>query len=436
MSSVFPKDFLWGAASASAQVEGAWNEDGKTPSIWDVATAKQVKNGETCHVACDHYHRYKEDVALMKELGLKSYRFSVSWPRVMPEKGKINPKGIEFYVNLVKELRSAGIEPMCTIFHWDLPVWVQSEGGWKNPKIVELFAEYAKVVVDALSNQVSYWMTINEPQCFIMMGNVSGVHAPFRHDFLAMKKLVRHALLAHGAAVKVIREHAKMPPKIGVAMAASCYVPLNETAEGIEKARYITFEDTAGVINNSIYCDPIFLKKAPKFNRRSFSKEDLELIGQPLDFVGVNVYQPINHNLPGKENRPAPDAKRTMLGWIVDGRCLYWTIRFFHERYKLPVMVTENGMANPDEVDADGAVHDAARTEFLGEYLAGVKRAVKEGIPVLGYQHWSIMDNFEWAEGYGPRFGIVHVDYKTQKRTIKDSGYAYAKIIAQNGENL
>lgn len=432
----FPKDFLWGAASASAQVEGAWNEDGKTPSIWDVATAKQVKNGENCHIACDHYHRYKEDVAIMKELGLKSYRFSVSWPRVMPEKGKVNPKGIEFYVNLVKELRSAGIEPMCTIFHWDLPVWAQNEGGWKNPKIVERFAEYAKVVVDALSDQVTWWMTINEPQCFIMLGNVSGVHAPFRRDFLAMKKMVRHALLAHGAAVKVIREHAKMPPKVGIAMAASCYVPLSVTAEGIEKARHITFEDTAGVINNSMYCDPIFLKKAPKFNRRSFSPEDLDLIGQPLDFVGVNVYQPINHNLPGKENRPAPDAKRTMLGWIVDGRCLYWTIRFFHERYKLPVMVTENGMANPDEVGADGAVHDTVRSEFLREYLVGVKRAVAEGIPVLGYQHWSIMDNFEWAEGYAPRFGIVHVDYETQKRIIKDSGYAYAEIIRANGENI
>ncbi len=432
----FPENFLWGAASASAQVEGAWNEDGKCPSIWDMATAKQVKNGETCHVACDHYHRYKEDVALMKELGLKSYRFSVSWPRVMPEKGKVNPKGLQFYIDLVRELRAAGIEPLCTLFHWDLPVWVQEQGGWKNPKIAELFGEYVKVVVDALSDQVTYWMTINEPQCFIMMGNVSGVHAPFRRDFFSMKKLVRNALLAHGTAVKVIRQSAKLPPKIGVAMAASCYVPLSESDKDIEKARFITFEDTAGVINNSIYCDPIFLKTAPKFNRRSFSQADLELIGQPLDFVGVNVYQPINHNLPGKENRPAPDAKRTMLGWIVDGRCLYWTIRFFHERYKLPVMVTENGMANPDEVSSDGAVHDAARTEFLYEYLGGVKRAVHEGIPVLGYQHWSIMDNFEWAEGYAPRFGLIHVDYKTQKRTIKDSGYAYAQIIRENGSNL
>ena len=432
----FSKDFLWGAASASAQVEGAWNEDGKTASIWDVATDKQVKNGETCHVACDHYHRYKEDVALMKELGLKSYRFSVSWPRVMPEKGKVNPKGIQFYVNLVKELRAAGIEPMCTVFHWDLPVWVQDEGGWKNPKIVELFAEYTKVVVEALSEYVTYWMTINEPQCFIMMGNVGGAHAPFRRDFLAMKKLVRNTLLAHGTAVKVIRKYAKTPAKIGVAMAASCYVPNAETKEGIEKAKYYTFEHTAGVVNNAIWSDPIFLKEAPNRIRGKLSKADLELIGQPLDFVGVNVYQPINHNLPGKENQPAPDAKRTMLNWIIDGRCLYWVIRFFHERYKLPVMVTENGMANPDKVGPDGKVHDPERIEFTHEYLAGVKRAVDENIPVLGYQHWSIMDNFEWAEGYGPRFGLIHVDYQTQKRTIKDSGYDYAEIIRTNGERI
>ena len=436
MSSIFSEEFLWGAASAAAQVEGAWNEDGKTASIWDVATDKQVKNGETCHVACDHYHRYKEDVALMKQMGLKSYRFSVSWPRVMPEKDKVNPKGVQFYVDLVRELKNAGIEPLCTLFHWDLPQWVQNEGGWKSEKVVTYFAEYVKVVVDALSDQVRYWMTINEPQLFIVGGNVGGFHAPFRKDFLSMKKLVRHALLAHGAAVKAIREYAKQPPMVGVAMSASCYVPRSEKPEDIEKARFITFEDTAGVINNSMYCDPIFLKTAPKFNRRSFKKGDMELIGQKLDFVGVNVYQPINQNLPGKENKPAPDAKRTMLGWIVDGRCLYWTIRFFHERYGVPVMVTENGMANPDVVSADGAVHDPERIEFMQEYLGEMKRAVEEGIPVLGYQHWSIMDNFEWAEGYGPRFGLIHVDFETQKRTIKDSGLAYAEIIRTNGETL
>lgn len=433
---VFPKNFLWGAAAAAAQIEGAWNEDGKAPSIWDLSPKGKIKNGETCHVACDHYHHYKEDVALMKELGLKSYRFSVSWPRVIPENGRINPKGVQFYIDLVAELKNAGIEPLCTLFHWDLPQWVQDEGGWKNEKVASYFAEYVKVVVDALSDRVQYWMTINEPQCFIMMGNVAGISAPYCKDFLSMKKLVRHSLLAHGIAVKTIRENAKLEPKVGIAMAASCYVPRSESPEDIEKARHITFEDTAGVINNSMYCDPIFLKTAPKFNRRSFKNGDMELIGQKLDFVGVNVYQPINHNLPGKENRPAANTKRTMMGWIVDGRCLYWTIRFFHERYGLPVMVTENGMANPDTVAADGAVHDFERVEFIQEYLANVKRAVADGIPVLGYQHWSIMDNFEWNEGYGPRFGLIHVDYETQKRTIKDSGHYYAEIIRNNGENL
>lgn len=429
----FPNDFLWGAASASAQVEGAWNVDGKCPSIWDTATAKQVKNGETCHDASDHYHRFKEDVALMKEFGLKSYRFSVSWPRVMPKKGKINPRGLQFYIDLVKELHAAGVEPMCTIYHWDLPVWAHNEGGWKNPKIVDYFAEYTKVVVEALSDQVNYFITLNEPQCFIMLGYIQGVHAPFRRDFLFMRKLVRNTLLAHGTAVKTIRQFAKQPVKVGIAMAASCCVPPSETAEEIEKARQYTFEQADGMMNNAIWSDPIFLKKAPMILKRKLSQADLELIGQPLDFVGVNVYQPM---IIRKEYEHSADARRTMMGWVIDGRCLYWTIRFFHERYKMPVMVTENGMANPDEADADGAVHDPQRVDFLREYLGGVKRAVAEKIPVLGYQHWSIMDNFEWAEGYAPRFGLIHVDYRTQKRTIKDSGYAYAQIIRENGNNL
>lgn len=431
----FQRDFLWGAASASAQVEGAYQEDGKCLSIWDVA-GDHVKNNETCHVACDHYHRYKEDIAIMKELGLNSYRFSVSWPRVMPEKGKVNQKGLEFYINLVKELKSAGIEPLCTLYHWDLPLWIQEEGGWKNKKTIEFFSEYTKVIVEALSDQVKYWMTINEPQCFITLSYINGIHAPFRHDYLSMKKLIRHALLAHGTAVEIIRKYAKQAPSIGVAMASNCYIPKTETAEDIEKGRYYTFEHMAGVMNNSIWLDPIVLGKAPAFMRRKLSKNDLAIISQPIDFVGVNVYQPMNHSLLGEENQSAPDAKRTMLDWIIDGRCLYWVIRYFYERYQMPIMVTENGMANPDAVASDGKVHDPERIAFIHEYLAGVKRAVNEDIPVIGYQHWSIMDNFEWAEGYGPRFGLVHVDYETQKRTIKDSGYDYAEIIKSNGETI
>ena len=430
----FSKDFLWGAASASAQVEGAWNEDGKCPSIWDVA-GNHVKNGQDCHTACDHYHRYQEDVALMKELGLKSYRFSIAWPRIMPEKGKVNPKGIEFYKNLIAELKAANIEPLVTLYHWDMPVWVDQEGGWKSPKIIDYYLEYVKVVVEALSDDVQYWMTFNEPQCFIMLSYVMGAHAPFRHDVFTFKNHLRHMLLAHGKAVKLIRQIAKRKPIIGIAMASTTYIPDSEDEAGLKNAAYQSFESTVGEGSNGLYCDPIILGKPSKMLRRKLSAEDLKIISEPIDFIGVNVYQPSNGSI-NKKKYDTEALPKTMLGWVIDGRCLYWTIRQYYERYHLPVMVTENGMANPDTVATDGKVHDEIRIRFLNDFLSGVKRAVDEGIPVLGYQHWSIMDNFEWAEGYGPRFGLIHVNYETQKRTIKDSGYHYAEIIRTSGENL
>ena len=430
----FSKDFLWGAASASAQVEGAWLEDGKCPSIWDIA-GKHIKNGDNCHTACDHYHRYKEDVAIMKELGLKSYRFSVAWPRIMPEKGKVNPTGIEFYKNLIAELKAAGIEPLVTLYHWDMPLWVHQEGGWKNPGIIDYYLDYIKVVVDALSDDVQYWMTFNEPQCFIMLAYVMGSHAPFRHDVFSFKNHLRHMLLAHGKAVKLIRETARRKPVIGIAMAATTYIPDSEDEAGLRDAAVKSFESTVGEGSNGLYCDPIILGKASKQLRRKLSAEDLRIISEPIDFIGVNVYQPSNGTI-NKKGYHTDDLPKTMMGWVIDGRCLYWTVRRYWERYHLPVMVTENGMANPDTVGADGKVHDDIRVKFLDDFLSNLKRAADEGIPVLGYQHWSIMDNFEWAEGYEPRFGLVHIDYETQKRTVKDSGYHYAEIIRSNGENL
>ena len=430
----FSKDFLWGAASASAQVEGAWDEDGKCPSIWDVA-GKHIKSGENCHIACDHYHRYKEDVALMKELGLKSYRFSIAWPRIMPEKGKVNPKGIAFYKDLVAELRAADIEPLVTLYHWDMPLWVHEEGGWKTPKIIDYYLDYVKAVVEALSDDVQYWMTFNEPQCFIMLAYVMGAHAPFKHDVFTFKNHLRHMLLAHGKAVKLIRETAKAKPIIGIAMASTTYIPDSEDEAGFRDAAVKSFESQVGEGSNGLYCDPIALGKPSKMLRRKLSAEDLKIISELIDFIGVNVYQPSNGTI-NKKGYNTDDLPKTMLGWVIDGRCLYWTIRQYWERYHLPIMVTENGMANPDTIGPDGKVHDEIRVKFLDDFLAGVKRAVDEGIPVLGYQHWSIMDNFEWAEGYGPRFGLIHVDYETQKRTIKDSGYHYAEIIRTNGANL
>jgi len=430
----FSKDFLWGAASAAAQVEGAWNEDGKAISIWDNA-GSHIKNGETCHTACDHYHRYKEDVRLMKELGLKSYRFSVSMCRVMPGKGKINPKGLEFYVNLVKELRANDIEPLCTLYHWDLPQWAQNEGGWKNDKIQEWYLEYAAAVVDALSDQVRYWMTFNEPQCFIMLAYVTGSHAPFKHQVLSFRKHhLRNMLLAHGRCVKMIRERAKTKPIIGIAMASTTYIPDSESPEDLKKAAWYSFEHQVGEGSNGLYMDPIGLGKPSKMMKKVLSAEDLKIISEPMDFVGVNVYQPSNTML-DKKGYGKQEHKQTSLGWVVDGRCLYWTVRQYWERYHLPVMVTENGMSAADTV-TDGVCHDPDRVEFLKDFVSNLKRAADEGIPVLGYQHWSIMDNFEWCEGYGPRFGLIHVDYEAQKRTIKDSARYYAEIIKTNGNIL
>lgn len=430
----FPKDFLWGAASAAAQIEGAWDEDGRCPSIWDVA-GDHIENGQTCHTACDHYHRYKEDVALMKELGLKSYRFSISWGRIIPEKGRINPKGIEFYRNLISELRAAGIEPLVTLYHWDLPLWVHEEGGWPDPKIIDYYLEYVRAAVDAFSDQVQYWMTFNEPSVFIMLSYAVGTFAPFQKDIEACMEALRNMLLAHGKAVRLIRETARTKPVIGLAMAATTYIPDSEDEEGLKDAAEKSFLSQVGEGSNSLYMDPIALGKASPILSQKLSEEDLKIISESMDFVGVNVYQPSNPLL-NKEGYDTEKLPKTMLDWVIDGRCLYWTIRQYWERYHLPVMVTENGMANPDEVGADGCVHDEIRRTFLHDFLQGVSRAVDEGIPVLGYQHWSIMDNFEWCSGYGPRFGLIHIDYETQKRTIKDSARYYAEIIRTNGEAL
>ena len=433
----FSKDFLWGVATAATQIEGAYDEDGKCLSIWDVSDG-HIKNNETCHEACDHYHRYKEDVKLLKQLGVKSYRFSVNMCRITPEKGKINEKGLDFYSDLVDELLKAGIEPLCTLYHWDLPQWAQELGGWKNDEIQEWYLSYAKAVVKKLSDRVKYWFTFNEPQMFIMMGYVTGSSAPYKHQVFSFRKHhLRNMLLAHGKAVKMIRENAKTKPMIGIAMAASTYIPLSEDKKDIDEARQMSFESTVGEGSNGLYMDPIVLGKASKMLQKYLSAEDLKIISEPLDFVGVNVYQPSNGmgDKRYKKEYEKEEHKHTMLGWVVDGRCLYWTVRFYHERYGLPVLVSENGMADDLKVK-DGKVNDEERSAFLDVFLKNLKRAANEDIPVLGYQHWSFMDNFEWNEGYGPRFGLVHVNYETKERTLKESAYHYAHIIETNGEEL
>lgn len=431
----FHKDFLWGASSAATQIEGAWDEDGKCLSIWDVAE-NRIKNDENCHISCDHFHRYKEDVALMKTLGLNSYRFSINMCRIMPSEGEINPKGLDFYQKLIKELREANIEPIVTLYHWDLPLWAQKKGGWKNIKMIDWYLEYVRVVVNMFSDKVQYWITFNEPQMFIMAGYVTGMHAPFKHQVFSFRKChMRNFLLAHGKAVRLIREIAKTHPKIGIAMAASTYIPDSETPDGIKDAFYKSFEGQIGSGTNSIYMDPIVFGESVGIMKGRLSEEDLKIISSPIDFIGLNVYQPSN-GLINPKNYEKENHPKTMLDWVIDGRCLYWTIRQYWERYHIPVMVTENGMANPDVVDSDGKVCDDIRIKFLDEFISNMERAVDEGISVIGYQHWSIMDNFEWTEGYAPRFGLIYVDYETKKRIIKESGLHYAEIIRKKGGSL
>ena len=438
----FSKDFLWGAASAAHQVEGAYLEDGKGPGIWDSLAEGHVKHSENGNVACDHYHRYKEDVALMKEMGLKAYRFSVSWPRIMPEEGVVNPKGVQFYQSLVAELVAAGIEPMCTLFHWNLPMWLHEKGGWAYEGISDAFEAYTQVVVDALSDKVSYWMTLNEPACFIGLGYITGSHAPFQsllQDKQAMMEtlpaLTRNTLLAHGKAARVIRAHAKLAPKIGLALNASVYTPNENQNEAQARARTYSMERM--VFSACMWMEPILNGALPEILESVVSAAELAIIHQPLDFFGLNSYYADDYeDSTGFNPLVYPGMPRTATGWPITPDVLYWGAKFFYEKYGLPILITENGMAAYDFVMSDGKVHDPQRIEFIKGYVGGLKRAAEEGIPVLGYTYWSVMDNFEWAEGYDMRFGLIYVNYRTGERTLKDSAYWYAKLIESNGAEI
>lgn len=432
---IFPKDFLWGAATASAQVEGGWKEGGRTPSIWDIAPAEKIKNGDTPHTACDHFRLWREDVATMKQMGINAYRFSISWSRVQPAEGKVSKEGLQFYVNLVDELLENGIEPLVTLYHWDLPVWVQAQGGWANEKIVSLFAEYTAIVVDALSAKVKWWFTINEPSNFIHNGYVTGAHAPFIKDEDLFVKASCNCLYANREAVRIIRENAKRKPMIGLAVSVGAFVAAEEDEASIGKARQGTFDSFAGDLYNRWWCDSILLGKGVTVDGRHRITDDVLADTKcDLDFLGINIYAPFT-NGPAETDLLPPDRK-TDLGWVIDGRCAYWNIRFFYERYQLPIMISENGAAFNDTVSKDGRIHDERRVSFLREYLTGLKRAVAEDYPVHGYLCWSLMDNFEWCEGYDARFGLVYTDFETQERIWKDSAYYYRDVAKSGGEAI
>lgn len=444
----FPKGFVWGAAAASYQVEGGWDADGKGLSVWDMFCRKTgtVYNGHTGNTACDHYHRYAEDVDLMQNLGLQAYRFSISWPRVIPAgTGAVNPKGLDFYDRLVDALLTAKIEPYVTLFHWDYPFDLYRRGGWMNPDSADWFADYAAVMVKKLSDRVSHWMTLNEPQCFISLGHYEAKHAPGDQvAFPLALQAAHHALVGHGKAVQVIRALTARPAKIGYAPVGVNYIPATSSQADIDAARQRMFTvNPASFWNNTWWSDPIFLGHYPEDGLKAYGQDapvvkpgQMEIIAQPLDFYGVNIYQGTrvraSENGQPEELSYEPGWPMTMMYWHNSPEALYWGPKFLYERYQKPIYVMENGISGEDWIMADGKVHDPQRMDSMYRYLSQLQKAGADGVDLGGYFHWSIMDNFEWAEGYRQRFGLIHVDFETQKRTLKDSAYYYQKIIKAN----
>lgn len=448
----FAKDFVWGAATSSYQIEGTGRDSGKGQNIWDVFTKEpgRVYEGHTGDIACDHYHRFREDVAYMKELGLKGYLFSIDWSRVLPEgTGKVNEKGIDFYNALIDELLEQGIEPYITLYHWELPYEIYKRGGWMNPEIVEWFGQYARLVAERFSDRVKYFFTLNEPQCFVGLGFLQGCHAPgvkapLRDTF----EMAHNALKAHGRAVQMLRAYGKQNVQIGYAPTSGMCYPEKETPKDIEAARKALFalpDDLSNwTWNVSWWSDPVILGKYPEEGMKKYEKylpvitdKDMKLISQPIDFYGQNIYNGRcirmgTDGRPEEVRRPAGFPK-TATNWPVTPEALYWGPKFLYERYRKPIYITENGMACHDTVSQDGKVHDPNRIDFLARYLKNLKRAAEE-IDIRGYFQWSLMDNFEWDKGYAERFGIIYVDFETQERIWKDSAYWYRDLIRRNGD--
>lgn len=446
----FPDKFLWGVASAAYQVEGAAHEDGRGESIWDdfSRTPGKVFDNQNGDLACDSYHRYREDVELLSNLNARGYRFSISWTRLFPDGiGEPNEAGFAYYDRLIDLLLERGIEPWITLYHWDLPSALHSKGGWLNLRSPEWFAKYTRAVIERYSDRVTHWFTLNEPAIFLGLGYNEGTHAPGlklpRKDVLLA---THHALLAHGHAVQTIRAHAKKPPVIGFAPVGNLNTPASSSPEDIQAARDATFHipEEGWTYNYSWYCDPVILGHYPDQGLKLFGQDvpewtdaDMETICQPLDLFGVNIYS-AGVVQAGPENKPeevksSQGYPMTMFRWTINPESLYWGPKFLSERYGLPIVITENGIASMDWVHSDGGVHDTGRIDYLTRYLHQLRRACQEGIDIRGYFQWSILDNFEWAEGYSLRFGLVYLDYETLVRIPKDSFKWYRKLIETNG---
>jgi beta-glucosidase len=455
---VFPPSFVWGAATAAYQIEGAASEDGRTPSIWDVFshTPGKTANGETGDVAADHYHRYRDDVALMADLGIAAYRFSVSWPRVIPGgTGPINRKGIDFYSRLVDELLATGIAPTLTLYHWDLPAELNDAGGWLNRDTAYRFADYAAAVAGELGDRVPTWITLNEPWCSAFLGYGLGEHAPGHTDAAEALTAAHHLLLAHGLAVPLLRSTLPAGATVSITLNPGFPRPITDTSEDRAAA------DKIYGLQTRMWTDPLFRGAYPADVQAftsgvtdwSFVQDgDLDIISAPIDMLGVNFYNPglVGH----KDDPSSADAgkhsasslwpgcddvrfvdipgEHTAMGWPVDETGLTELLVRLYRDYDVPLVITENGAAYDDVVSEDGQIHDSHRVSYIRRHLEAAHRAITDGVDLRGYYVWSLMDNFEWAWGYDKRFGVVRVDFDTQLRTIKDSGRFYQRVVEEN----
>ena len=452
----FPETFMWGTASAAYQIEGAAYEDGRGLSIWDTFSHIPGKtyNGHTGDIACDAYHRYETDLDLMHNFGIRHYRFSIAWSRILPKgTGTINPNGLDYYDRLVDGCIRRGIEPWITLYHWDLPQALQDEGGWMNRKTAYAFADYCDLIASHFKGRVTRFLTINEPQCIIGMGHGFANHAPGIP--LSEKEMFiswHHLMLAHGLACQAIRNHIP-DAQIGAASTGNLTYPNQKQNEIPQEAKNASFqslpasENPGWFFNHQWFLDPLCLGYYPDDPAspwascaQGVSDDDLKIISQPLDFIALNIYN--GHEMHLDENgiyqitEKYPGYPRTALKWPVTPEVLYWGPRLIYDRYHLPMIISENGLSCNDKIYLDGKVHDPDRIDFLHRYLRELRQACAEGIPVLAYLHWAFTDNYEWHSGYEERFGLVYIDYRNQKRIPKDSAYWYQETIQQNGENL
>ncbi|HUJ94611.1 MAG TPA: GH1 family beta-glucosidase [Terriglobales bacterium] len=445
----FPQDFWWGTATAAYQIEGAWNEDGKGESIWDrfAHTSGKIKNGDNGDVACDHYHRYREDIALMRSLNLNSYRFSIAWPRIQPSgAGPSNTRGLDFYRRLLDGLLEAKIRPLVTLFHWDLPQALENAGGWPNRETADRFADYVTIVARALGDRISDWILLNEAVVFTTDGYLTGTKAPGRKSLPATLRATHTANLAQGKGFRALKA-ARPRARVGSAFSMSACEP----ASGSEEDKLAA--ERAHRFRNLWFLEPALSGRYPEAfsifpsSLMGMKSGDLDQMRAPLDFIGINLYdrtvvsapsavaRPFNPQLwllPAKMER-GTQGPRTDFGWEVWPQALYDTVmRITRDCHRPVIEITENGCSYGDVPAPDGAIHDQRRIDFHRGYLAELARAIKDGADVRGYHAWSLMDNFEWNDGYGQRFGLVYVDFKTQQRKIKESGKWFAEVARQN----